>query len=129
MGICFSKKATRRTRINPKRIAHQSSTTSINRWARVRSSSVNKNEKFDDAVIRGQAIAAALLFQQQNGDVVTFDRSVSVRRGSNGGHDSKCHQNVSRTSSNQRRNMIVDPTVQSSINYQACYLSLVILIT
>ncbi|XP_071693281.1 putative methylesterase 11, chloroplastic [Rutidosis leptorrhynchoides] len=115
MGICLSKKSTRRTRFNSNRIAHQSSTTSINRWSRFRSSSVN-SDNFDDAVIRGQAIAAALLYQQhqQNGDVLNFDRSVSVRRHSG---RPKSLQSVSRSPSTQRRNSLIDPT-QFSFSYQ-----------
>ncbi|KVI02592.1 putative methylesterase 11, chloroplastic [Cynara cardunculus var. scolymus] len=113
MGICFSRKSTRATRIYSKRIANQSSASinksSVNRWSRVRSSSVKK-EKFDDALLHEQAIAAALLFQQhqQNGDYLPhFDRSTSIRHPP-GGANSKCQQVVSRSSSTRRRS-VTDP--------------------
>ncbi|KAK1423359.1 hypothetical protein QVD17_18658 [Tagetes erecta] len=105
MGICFSKKSTRARRpVYSKRITNASSSSSIsrnisvNRWSRVRSSSV-KTEKStsDDVIIHEQAIAAAaLLFQQQNGDVLRFDRS-----------NSQCR----RSCSTRRRSSLIDPLV------------------
>lgn len=125
MGICFSRKSTRSTRIYSKRISNQSSTTSINknslnRWSRVRSSSVKK-EKFDDALLHEQAIAAALLFQQHQQQNGAFDRSISLRHPS-GGSNSKCHQGIPRSSSTRRRSL-ADPMLplQQLIN-QVCYL-------
>ncbi|KAI3665816.1 hypothetical protein L6452_44451 [Arctium lappa] len=119
MGICFSTKSTRATRIYSKRIANQSSASinrsSVNRWNRVRSSSVKK-EQFDDALLHEQAIAAALLFQQhqQNGDVLPdFDRSTSLRHPS-GGANSKSQQVVSRSSSTRRRSL-TDPMLHAHL--------------
>ncbi|XP_023756215.1 putative methylesterase 11, chloroplastic [Lactuca sativa] len=122
MGICFSRKSTRSTRIYSKRISNQSSTTSINknslnRWSRVRSSSVKK-EKFDDALLHEQAIAAALLFQQHQQQNGAFDRSISLRHPS-GGSNSKCHQGIPRSSSTRRRSL-ADPMLplQQLINQE-----------
>ncbi|CAH1443590.1 unnamed protein product [Lactuca virosa] len=122
MGICFSRKSTRSTRIYSKRISNQSSTTSINknslnRWSRVRSSSVKK-EKFDDALLHEQAIAAALLFQQHQQQNGAFDRSISLRHPS-GGANSKCHQGIPRSSSTRRRSL-ADPMLplQQLINQE-----------
>ncbi|GJX14523.1 putative methylesterase 11, chloroplastic [Tanacetum coccineum] len=96
MGICLSKKSKRSTaRIYNKRIANQ--TSSSNRWSRIRSSSVQS----DDAVINEHAIAAAILFQQQNGGLLPFSRSMSV-----------CNQRqqiMSRNSSTTRRRSVKDP--------------------
>ncbi|KAI3824099.1 hypothetical protein L1987_05548 [Smallanthus sonchifolius] len=110
MGICFSKKPTRSTRIYSKRITNQSATSinrsSVNRWSRVRSSSVKK-ENVEDVVIHEHAIAAALLFQQQNGDVLPFDRSVSLRQPPGGANLQS--QQIIRRSCSTRRRSVVDP--------------------
>lgn len=110
MGICFSKKSTRGTRIHSKRVSNHSTTSlnkySVNRWSRVRSSSVKK-EKLDDDVLHEQAIAAAILLRQ-NGGVLPFDRSVSIRRG---GVNGKCQQQhvIPRSCSSTSRRSLVDP--------------------
>ncbi|PWA97115.1 hypothetical protein CTI12_AA032110 [Artemisia annua] len=96
MGICLSKKSKRSTaRIYNKRISNQ--TSSSNRWSRIRSSSVQS----DDAVISEHAIAAAILFQQQNGGLLPFNRSMSVRN--------QRQQAMSRNSSTTRRRSVKDP--------------------
>ncbi|KAL4568569.1 hypothetical protein LXL04_024184 [Taraxacum kok-saghyz] len=124
MGICFSRKSTRSTRIYSKRVSNQSTTSinknSVNRWSRVRSSSAKK-ETFDDALLHEQAIAAALLFQQhqqQNGGALVFDRSTSLRHPS-GGANSKFQQVFPRSSSTRRRSLI-DPMLppQQLINQE-----------
>lgn len=100
-------------RNHSKRVMNQSTTSvnsnSSNRWSRVRSSS-GKKEKFDDATIREHAIAAALLFQQhqqQNGGVLPFDRSTSLRHPP-GAANSKRHQGLPRSSSTRPRS-VTDP--------------------
>lgn len=112
MGICLSTKSPPR-RNHSKRVMNQSTTSvnsnSSNRWSRVRSSS-GKKEKFDDATIREHAIAAALLFQQhqqQNGGVLPFDRSTSLRHPP-GAANSKRHQGLPRSSSTRPRS-VTDP--------------------
>ncbi|KAJ0692505.1 putative alpha/beta hydrolase-1 [Helianthus annuus] len=100
MGLCFSTKSPT-TRTHSKRVSHQS-TTPLNR----RSSSATKDQ-LDDAVIQEHAIAAALLFQQRNGDVPRFDRSHSARRS---------HGDIARRScSSRRRRSVVDPVVQAQL--------------
>ncbi|KAI3669949.1 hypothetical protein L6452_41457 [Arctium lappa] len=113
MGICLSTESPPR-RNHSKRVMNQS-TASINsnsssRWSRVRSSS-GKKEKFDDAMIREHAIAAALLFQQhqqQNGGVLPFDRSTSLRHPPGGAANSKRHHGLPRSSSSRTRS-VMDP--------------------
>ncbi|KAM0055415.1 putative alpha/beta hydrolase-1 [Helianthus debilis subsp. tardiflorus] len=103
MGLCFSTNS--RTRTHSKRVSNQS-TTPLNRWSRVRSSSAKKDQ-LDDVVIQEHAIAAALLFQQRNGDVLRFDRSSSARC-SNG-------DIVRRSCGSRRRRSVVDPVVQAQL--------------
>ncbi|KAJ0712332.1 putative alpha/beta hydrolase-1 [Helianthus annuus] len=100
MGICLSTKSPPRRNLS-KRVTNN--TNSSSRWSRVRSSSI-KREKFDDSVIHEHAIAAALLFQQQNGGVLPFDRSSSLRHVPN----SKRHQSLPRSSSTRARSL-TDP--------------------
>lgn len=117
MGICFSKKSSTSRKIHSKRVTNQSTASfsrnvSVNRWSRVRSSSV-KTEKSssDDVIIHEQAIAAAaLLFQQQN---LRFERS-----------NSQCQQIVRRSCSNRRRS-VIDPVniLTHQIVDQVCLLS------
>ncbi|XP_076954929.1 putative methylesterase 11, chloroplastic [Bidens hawaiensis] len=105
MGICFSRKSTRTRRIYSKRVSNQSTASPVNnRRSRARSSSVKK-ENVDDvnAIIQEHAIAAALLFQQQqNGDVLpSFDRSTSLRHA----------QQIFRRSCSTRCRSVGDPTI------------------
>ncbi|KAI7737199.1 hypothetical protein M8C21_021178, partial [Ambrosia artemisiifolia] len=111
---------TRTRRIYSKRVSNQS-TTSINRWSRVRSSSVNKDDP-DDVIIQEHAIAAALMFQQQNGDVLRFDRSNSVRF-------PQCQQIVRRNSSARRRSGI-DQVIgsQQEVNHDELETSHIVLV-
>lgn len=109
MGICLSTKSPP-TKNHSKRVTNQSNGSgNSNRWSRVRSGSV-KREKFDDAVIHEHAIAAAILFQQhqqQNGGVLPFDRSTSLRHVP-GGVNSKRYQPLPRSSSSRARS-VTDP--------------------
>ncbi|KAI3726169.1 hypothetical protein L1987_65966 [Smallanthus sonchifolius] len=109
MGICLSTKSPPR-RNHSKRVTNQSTgsgnSNSSSRWSRVRSSSI-KREKFDDAVIHEHAIAAAILLQQQNGGVLPFDRSTSLRN-LPGAANSKRHQPLPRSSSTRARSL-TDP--------------------
>ncbi|MED6153484.1 hypothetical protein PIB30_102416, partial [Stylosanthes scabra] len=82
--------------------------SSSNRWSRTRSS---RKDKFDDASIREQAIAAAILFKQhqqhlQNGGGA-FDRSSSLRY-SNG----SSKKNALPRSSSSRARSLTDPLLQ-----------------
>ncbi|XP_044468865.1 putative methylesterase 11, chloroplastic [Mangifera indica] len=85
---------------------------SSNRWSRIRSGS--RKDKLDDALIREQALAAAMLFrqhQQQNGGAggLPFDRSTSLRY-PNGSSGSKKTQ-LPRSSSSRARSL-TDPLLQ-----------------
>lgn len=106
MGICLSTESppTKKNN-NSKRVTnHQSiNGNSSSRWSRFRSFSGKKD---NDAVIHEHAIAAALLFQQQNGGVLPFDRSTSLRHVPN----SKRHQPFTRSSSTRPRS-VTDPLV------------------
>ncbi|KAL7607042.1 hypothetical protein Lser_V15G20351 [Lactuca serriola] len=108
MGICLSTESPPRKN-HSKRVTNQSTTSansnSSNRWSRVRSLS-SKREKFDDAMIHEHAIAAALLFQQ-NGGVLPFDRSTSLRHPP-GSANSKRHNPLPRSSSTRPRS-VADP--------------------
>ncbi|OVA14596.1 hypothetical protein BVC80_1813g32 [Macleaya cordata] len=76
--------------------------SSSNRWNRIRSS---KKEKIEDSLIQEQAIAATLLFQQQNGStLVPFDRSTSLRY-SNNNLSSNKKQTLPRSSSSRARSV------------------------
>ena len=86
-----------------------SNAASSNRWSRTRSS---RKEKFDDASIREQAIAAAILFkqhqqqlQQQNGGA--FDRSSSLRY-----PNGSSKKNALPRSSSSRARSLTDPLLQ-----------------
>ncbi|KAM7516698.1 hypothetical protein LguiA_006281 [Lonicera macranthoides] len=108
MGLCFSRKSVKTTRPS-KRISnhHQSNVGSSNRWTRI--GSYRKKDKSEDAIIREQALAAAVLFQQQNGrNSFLFDRSASVRC-PNG--NSKKQQGLPRSSSSRARSL-TDPLLQ-----------------
>ncbi|KAI7747053.1 hypothetical protein M8C21_011888 [Ambrosia artemisiifolia] len=109
MGICLSTKSSPSNKTTrSKRLTNQSTNThSSTRWSRVRSSSI-KREKFDDAVIHEHALAAALLFQQQNGAVLPFDRSSSLRHVPGGSH-SKRQQPLLPRSSSTRARSLTDP--------------------
>ncbi|KAI7740030.1 hypothetical protein M8C21_025778 [Ambrosia artemisiifolia] len=109
MGICLSTKSSPSNKTTrSKRLTNQSTNThSSTRWSRVRSSSI-KREKFDDAVIHEHALAAALLFQQQNGGVLPFDRSSSLRHVPGGSH-SKRQQPLLPRSSSTRARSLTDP--------------------
>nr|XP_043607108.1 putative methylesterase 11, chloroplastic isoform X2 [Erigeron canadensis] len=148
MGICFSKKSTRTTtrrrdtRIYSKRISNNSTSSTssgsinnsnkcgssvVNRWSRVRSSSV----KFDDRVLHEQAIAAAILFQQHqqqnnSGDfVLPFDRSISLRNY----HQSAVGVNSRSSSTIRRRNSLIDnPVVDLEVNHEELETSHIVLI-
>ncbi|PKI65342.1 hypothetical protein CRG98_014267, partial [Punica granatum] len=82
-----------------------------NRWSRVRSSS---KDKFDDsALIREQALAAAILFRQQqhNGSLPQFDRSASLRYPNSTSFSSSKRQSLPRSSSSRARSL-TDPLLQ-----------------
>ncbi|XP_030483126.2 putative methylesterase 11, chloroplastic isoform X2 [Cannabis sativa] len=81
---------------------------SSNRWARIRSS---RKEKLDDGLLREQALAAAILFQQhhsQNGSL-PFDRSSSLRYPNS---NSKKSSNTLPRSSSSRARSLTDPLLQ-----------------
>lgn len=110
MGLCFSRKSVKTTRPS-KRVSnnhhHQSNVGSSNRWTRI--GSYRKKDKSEDAIIREQALAAALLFQQQNGrNSLLFDRSASVRYPN---ANSKKQQGLPRSSSSRARSL-TDPLLQ-----------------
>ena len=112
MGICLSAESPPR-KSHSKRVTNQSTTSgntnSSNRWSRVRSLS-RRRENFDDAMIHEHAIAAALLFQQhqqQNGGVLPFDRSTSLRH-LPGSTNSKRHNPLPQSSSTRPRS-VADP--------------------
>ncbi|KAD2804979.1 hypothetical protein E3N88_38356 [Mikania micrantha] len=106
------------TENHSKRVTNQSGNNLLsNRWSRVRSSSV-KRDKFDDAVIHEHAVAAALLFQQhhqQNGGVLPFDRSTSLRH-LPGSANSKRHQPLPR----RFKNLLVYISLKSEIKVHQC---------
>lgn len=114
MGICFSRRSIKKK--PSKRISNHQSTSSVvaggnssNRWTRIRSSG-SKKEKFDDAELHEQALAAAILLkqhQQQNGvGSVPFDRSTSLRYPNNS--NSRRQQGLPRSSSSRARSL-TDP--------------------
>ncbi|XP_059451629.1 putative methylesterase 11, chloroplastic [Corylus avellana] len=91
-----------------KRLANQPplASNSSNRWTRIRSS---RKEKFDDALIQEQALAAAatIILQQHNG-ALPFDRSASLRYPNSG---SKKSNQLPRSSSSRARSL-TDPLLQ-----------------
>lgn len=119
MGICFSRRVAIRKKPSKRISNHQSSVSgaaaanSSNRWARIRSSSAKK-EKFDDADLHEQALAAAMLLkqhQQQNGvgSLPPFDRSASLRYPN--GSNSRRQSGLPRSSSTRARSL-TDPLLQ-----------------
>ncbi|KAJ4707282.1 Methyl esterase [Melia azedarach] len=111
---CLVPKAAVKKKQRPaKRLTNSGSAANTsNRWSRIRSGS--RKEKFDDALIQEQALAAAILFrqhQQQNGGVggLPFDRSASLRC-PNGFSGSKKTQ-LPRSSSSRSRSL-TDPLLQ-----------------
>ncbi|CAN1163044.1 Putative methylesterase 11, chloroplastic [Linum perenne] len=110
---CFAPKPTVKTGRRPvKRLQgnssshqQQSNPNTSNRWARVRSTRKDSN----DSLIHDQALAAALLFKQQNGgggpDSLPFDRSSSVRYPNNPG----AKKNPLPRSSSSRARSLADP--------------------
>ncbi|XP_047333146.1 putative methylesterase 11, chloroplastic [Impatiens glandulifera] len=111
MGICFSSESVKKTPSH--RVVHHPPATganSSNRWTRMRSS---KKDKFDDAGIHDQALAAAaILLQQQlqngGGGSLPFDRSASLRYSV---PSSKKQQGLPRSSSTRARSL-TDPLLQ-----------------
>ena len=81
------------------------SSNSSNRWTRIRSS---RKEKFDDALIQEQALAAATIILQQHNASLPFDRSASLRYPNSTG--SKKNQ-LPRSSSSRARSL-TDPLLQ-----------------
>ncbi|KAL2499854.1 putative methylesterase 11 [Abeliophyllum distichum] len=108
MGSCFSRDNESTAKQRPsKRVAAAGGSVGVvgsNRWTRIRSS------KRDENRIHEQALAAAILFQQQthNGGVATFDRSTSLRYQSG---NSKRNQAFPRSSSSRARSL-TDPLLQ-----------------
>ncbi|KAE8697424.1 putative methylesterase 11 [Hibiscus syriacus] len=92
-----------------KRLQHQQNgANSSNRWARVRSS---RKDKLDDAVLQEQALAAAILFRQQNGGAsLPFDRAASLRYPNSSSGSKKAGQ-LPRSSSSRARSL-TDPLLQ-----------------
>ncbi|XP_041007739.1 putative methylesterase 11, chloroplastic isoform X1 [Juglans microcarpa x Juglans regia] len=80
------------------------SSSSSNRWARIRSS---RKENFDDALIQEQAIAAATIILQQHNGSLPSDRCASLRYPNSG---SKKNQ-LPRSSSSRTRSL-TDPLLQ-----------------
>ncbi|KAB1211534.1 putative methylesterase 11, chloroplastic [Morella rubra] len=72
------------------------SSNSSNRWTRLRSS---RKEKFDDALIQEQALAAATIILQQHNGSLPFDRSASLRYPNSGSKKSQ----LPRSSSSRAR--------------------------
>ena len=79
-------------------------TNSTKRWTRVRSS---RKEKSDAVLTQEQVLAAAILFQQQNGRD-PFDRTTSVRYPKSGSKNS----NTLPRSSSSRARALTDPLLQ-----------------
>ncbi|CAL1357663.1 unnamed protein product [Linum trigynum] len=108
---CFAPKpAVKRGRSVKRLPANSSSQTASNRWTRVRSARKDSN----DSLIQEQALAAALMFRQQNGAGATtttaaFDRSVSHRY-PNGNAGSK--KNPLPRSASSRARSLTDPLLQ-----------------
>ncbi|CAI0387019.1 unnamed protein product [Linum tenue] len=107
---CFAPKpAVKRGRSVKRLPANSSSQTASNRWTRVRSARKDSN----DSLIQEQALAAALMFRQQNGAGATtptpFDRSVSHRY-PNGNAGSK--KNPLPRSASSRARSLADPLLQ-----------------
>uniref|UniRef100_A0A2N9FYW6 AB hydrolase-1 domain-containing protein n=1 Tax=Fagus sylvatica TaxID=28930 RepID=A0A2N9FYW6_FAGSY len=98
------KKATKRL-ANANANAAALSSNSSNRWTRIRSS---RKEKFDDALIQEQALAAATIILQQHNASLPFDRSASLRYPNSTG--SKKNQ-LPRSSSSRARSL-TDPLLQ-----------------
>nr|XP_029148201.1 putative methylesterase 11, chloroplastic isoform X2 [Arachis hypogaea] len=93
---------------NSKKLRSSNAAASSNRWSRTRSS---RKDKFDDASIREQAIAAAILFKQhqqqlQNG-AAAFDRSTSLRY-----PNGSSKKNALPRSSSSRARSLTDPLLQ-----------------
>ncbi|XP_062151018.1 putative methylesterase 11, chloroplastic [Alnus glutinosa] len=90
-----------------KRLANQPpvASNSSNRWSRIRSS---RKEKFDDALIQEQALAAATILLQQHNGALPFDRSSSLRYPNSG---SKKSNQLPRSSSSRARSL-TDPLLQ-----------------
>jgi hypothetical protein len=90
-----------------KRLANQPPLASnpSNRWTRIRSS---RKEKFDDALIQEQALAAATILLQQHNGALPFDRSASLRYPNSG---SKKSNQLPRSSSSRARSL-TDPLLQ-----------------
>lgn len=90
-----------------KRLANQPpvASSSSNRWTRIRSS---RKEKFDDALIQEQALAAATILLQQHNGALPFDRSASLRYPNSG---SKKSNQLPRSSSSRARSL-TDPLLQ-----------------
>lgn len=77
---------------------------SSNRWSKIRSS---KKDRLEEALIQEQAIAAALLLQQNGGMNFPFDRSTSLRYPAPGSRK----QALPRSSSSRARSL-TDPLIQ-----------------
>ncbi|KAE8734543.1 putative methylesterase 11 [Hibiscus syriacus] len=105
---CFARKTVAKRPV-AKRLQHQQNgANSSNRWARVRSS---RKDKLDDAVVQEQALAAAILFRQQNGGAsLPFDRAASLRYLNSGAGSKKAGQ-LPRSSSSRARSL-TDPLLQ-----------------
>ncbi|CAA2961769.1 Hypothetical predicted protein [Olea europaea subsp. europaea] len=106
MGLCFSRdnESVAKQR-QSKRVAVAGGGVGSNRWTRIRSS------KRDENRIHEQALAAAILFQQQmqNDGLASFDRSTSLRYPSG---NSKRNQAFHRSSSSRARSL-TDPLLQA----------------
>lgn len=104
MGLCFSRdNESAAKQRQSKRVA--AAGVGSNRWTRIRSS------KRDENRIHEQALAAAILFQQQmqNDGLASFDRSTSLRYPSG---NSKRNQTFRRSSSSRARSL-TDPLLQA----------------
>ncbi|CAI0453853.1 unnamed protein product [Linum tenue] len=106
---CFAPKpAVKRGRSVKRLPANSSSQTASNRWTRVRSARKDSN----DSLIQEQALAAALMFRQQNGAGATataFDRSVSHRYPNSNAGSKK---NPLPRSASSRARSLTDPLLQ-----------------
>ncbi|KAJ4841672.1 putative methylesterase 11, chloroplastic [Turnera subulata] len=111
---CLSPKPVKKKKTIIKRLPGnpQSVPNSSNRWTRIRSTRKDSN----DALIQEQALAAAILFSQQqqlngSGGSLPFDRSTSLRY-PNGSGSKKNHPGQLPRSSSSRPRSLTDPLLQ-----------------
>ncbi|CAA2979424.1 Hypothetical predicted protein [Olea europaea subsp. europaea] len=111
MGLCLSRdnKSTAKKRPPSKRITNHSEAAAVGRGGGGGSMRIRSSRK-EGNLINEQALAAAILFQQQlqNGGAAPFDRSASLRYPSG---NSKRNQALNRSSSSRTRSL-TDPLLQ-----------------